>query len=111
MSRGQVGPITVKFRESSGRLATYILRVASEDGRAVVDREVLRYRRGRRSGRPWHFVDFSRGRGTAIANESAYGKEGAVEERDEFEMDDPSTWRSRGSVSSEGSAWSRSSGA
>ena len=92
VSRGEAGPvaITVKFRESSGRLATYILRIASDGGRAVVDREVLRYRRGRGSGRPWHFVDFSRGRGAAITNESAYGEEGTVEQREEFELDDPS---------------------
>ena len=92
VSRGQQGPvgITVKFRESSGRLATYILHVTSEQGRVVVDREVLRYRRGRGSGRPWHFVDFSRGSGTAITNESVYGEEGAEEQREEFKLDEPS---------------------
>ncbi len=92
VSRGERGPVclTVKFRESTGRLATYMLRIASDNGRPVVDREVLRYRRGRGAGRPWHFVDFSRGRGAAITNESAYGEEGTVEEREEFELDDPS---------------------
>lgn len=92
VSRGQRGPIaiTVKFRESTGRLATYMLHIATRDGQVVVDREVLRYRRGRGSGRPWHFVDFSRGSGAAITNESAYGEEGTVEEREEFELDDPS---------------------
>ncbi len=92
VSRGERGPvgITVKFRESGGRLATYILRVASDQGRAVVDREVLRYRRGIGAGRPWHFVDFSRGSGTAITNESVYGERGAVEQREEFELNDPS---------------------
>ena len=92
VSRGQQGPvgITVKFRESSGRLATYVLHVTSEQGRVVVDREVLRYRRGRGAGRPWHFVDFSRGSGTAITNESVYGEEGAEEQREEFKLDEPS---------------------
>ena len=91
-SRGEKGPvgITVKFRESGGRLASYILEVACDENRVVVAREVLRYRRGKGSGRPWHFVDFSRGRGTAITNESVYGQEGAVEEREEYELDDPS---------------------
>ena len=59
------------------------------DGRPVVVHEVLRYRRGQGSGRPWNFVDFSRGRGKAITNESVYGEAGAVEEREEFELDDP----------------------
>ncbi len=93
VSRGEDGPvgITVKFRESTGRLATYVLDVASADGDGVVvDREVLRYRRGAGGGRPWHFVDFSRGTGTAITNESVYGERDAVEQREEFKLDDPS---------------------
>ena len=91
VSRGGRGPIgiTIKFRESGGRLATYILEIGAHGGRAVVDREVLRYRRGQGPGRPWHFVNFSRGRGTAITNESVYGEAGAVEQREEFELDDP----------------------
>ena len=77
VSRGQAGPIeiTVKFRESGGRLATYQLKINQDDGRVVVEREVLSYRRGQ-YGRPWHFVDFSRGEGKAITNESMYGTEG-----------------------------------
>ena len=91
VSRGRRGPIgiTIKFRESGGRLASYILEIGKDGRRAVVEREVLRYRRGQGSGRPWHFVDFSRGRGTAITNESVYGEAGAVEQREEFELDDP----------------------
>ena len=91
VSRGKRGPIaiTVKFRESGGRLATYMLEIAADDSRVVVGREVLRYRRGQGSGHPWHFVDFSNGKGTAITNESVYGT-GADEEREEYELDDPS---------------------
>lgn len=93
VSRGVEGPIgiTVKFRESGGRLATYRIEVGVSDGRVVVDREVLSYRRGR-YGRPWHFMDFSQGfgRARAITNESVYGEEGAVEEREEYVLGDPS---------------------
>lgn len=92
VSRGQEGPIriAVKFRESGGRLATYRLEVSVRNGgRVVVDREVLSYRRGQ-YGRPWHFVDFRQGSGRAITNESVYGTEGAVEEREEYELEDPS---------------------
>ena len=91
VSRGQDGPIgiTIKFREKGGRLATYVLQVAEDVGRVVVQREILRYRRGQ-YGKPWHFVDFSRGTGTAITNESVYGQKGVVEEREEYELDDPS---------------------
>lgn len=91
VSRGQSGPIeiTVKFRETSGRLATYHLEIGLDGSRPVVEREILKFRRGRR-GQPWHFVDFSRGKGTAITNESVYGEEGAVEQREEKELEDPS---------------------
>ena len=91
VSRNTAGPIelTIKFRESGGRLVTYQLVIGSEQGRAVVEREVLRYRRGQR-GQPWRFVDFSKGVGTAITNESAYGQEDAKEERADYALDDPS---------------------
>lgn len=97
VSRGESGPIgiTVKFRETGGRLATYQLDIANEQGRPVVEREVLKFRRGQ-YGKPWHFVDFSRGRGTAITNESAYGQEGVVEERKEHVLDDPSVLAIKG---------------
>ena len=97
VSRGQTGPIAivVKFRESGGRLATYQLEIAEDAGRPVVHREVLKYTRGR-GGKPWHFVDFSRGRGSAITNESAYGQEGVKEERKEHVLDDPSVLAIKG---------------
>lgn len=90
VSRGEEGPISIgiKFRETGGRLATYELAVATEGGSVVVDREVLKFRRGQR-GQPWHFVDFSRGKGTAITNEAMYGKPGAKSERKEYVLDEP----------------------
>ncbi len=97
VSRGESGPIaiTIKFRESSGRLATYQLEISEDAGRPVVQREVLKFRRGQ-YGQPWHFVDFSCGRGVAITNESAYGQEGAEAERKEHVLDDPSVLAIKG---------------
>jgi predicted ATPase len=97
VSRGESGPIsiTVKFRESGGRLATYQLEIAEDAGRPVVHREVLKFRRGQ-YGQPWHFVDFSRGRGAAITNEAAYGQEGVEAERKEHVLDDPSVLAIKG---------------
>ena len=91
VSRDSTGPIaiTVRFRESEGRLVTYQLVIAADAGRVVVEREFLRYRRGQR-GQPWNFVDFRRGAGKAITNESAYGQEGAIAVREDYELDDPS---------------------
>lgn len=97
VSRGESGPIgiIIKFRESGGRLATYQLEIANDGGRPLVEREILRFRRGQ-YGKPWHFVDFSRGRGTAITNEPEYGQEGAIEERKEHVLDDPSVLAIKG---------------
>lgn len=89
-TRGQSGPValTLKLRESGGRLATYRVEVAESDGRVVIRNEVLRCRRGSR-GRPCRFLDFSNGSGSAVINESAYRREGVEEERREFRLDDP----------------------
>lgn len=91
VSRGHTGPIeiAIKFRESQGRLATYVLSVGLDDSnRTVVDREVLRYRRGQH-GKPWRFVDFRRGSGAAITNEAAYGHEGVQQEREKYTLESP----------------------
>lgn len=72
-SRGSTGNIEIelKFREADDRpLITYYLEIGEENGRAVVARELLKYRRGS-SGQPWHFLDFRCGKGEAIINELA----------------------------------------
>ena len=61
----------------------------------MVHRELLKFRRGQ-FGQPWHFVDFSRGRGVAITNEAAYGQEGVEAERKEHVLDDPSVLAIKG---------------
>ncbi|MDQ4222235.1 AAA family ATPase, partial [Pseudomonas aeruginosa] len=54
--------LTLQFRlEITGkdRLVSYLLKIApGADGRPVVEREVLRYKRGRH-GKPYHFLDFT----------------------------------------------------
>ena len=70
-SRNSKGPIEIelKFRaRPDNPLTTYFLQINEKQGRALVEREILRYRRGS-SGQPWHFLDFSKGRGTAVTNE------------------------------------------
>jgi predicted ATPase len=62
--------IEIKFRENpTAPLITYFLQINEKDGKAIVEREILKYRRGRSSGQPWHFLDFSNGRGDAVINE------------------------------------------
>lgn len=61
--------IEIKFRENDASpLITYFLSISEHNGRPVVAREVLKYRRGS-GGQPWHFLDFAHGEGTAVTNE------------------------------------------
>ena len=73
-SRDTNGPIEIEIKLrtvlSSGRsqLITYELHIDESNGRPIVAREILKYRRGSR-GQPWHFLDFSHGIGEAVTNE------------------------------------------
>ena len=70
-SRGSQGPIEIElqFRQLPDKpLVTYFLSIDEEKGRIVVEREILKYRRGSK-GKPWHFLDFSKGSGYAVTNE------------------------------------------
>ncbi len=90
VSRGESGPvgITIKFRESTGRLATYVLEIDEQDGHPVVGREVLSARK--------HYLDFSRGKGTAITDDPPEGKGSDAEDRERLVLDDPSTLAIKG---------------
>lgn len=92
VSRDQQGPIEfeIKFRPEPGEpLVTYELHIGLDGhGLPVVSREILKYRRGQQ-GAPWHFLDFSNGSGTAIVNESEYGRLGVKEESEEQKLDSP----------------------
>lgn len=70
-SRNSSSPIIIelKFRDKpSDPLITYFLQINEKNGRGFVEREILKYRRGR-TGQPWHFLDFENGTGTAVTNE------------------------------------------
>ncbi len=88
-SRSHEGPIEIeiKFRENPQKpLITYTLKINEEKGKAYVEREILKYRRGSK-GLPWHFLDFSRGAGTAIISELEYQIDDDTEvERDEQKL-------------------------
>lgn len=84
----------IKFRnfeqDEKSPLATYQLKIGFNSGKVFVEKEVLKYRRGR-SGQHWHFLDYSRGNGSAITNEQDYEvKAGnAKEEREEQALGAP----------------------
>jgi predicted ATPase len=72
-SRDSDGPIEIeiKFRVAPKEpLITYELHIDEENGRPIVKKEVLKYRRlGQQYGQPWRFLDFANGSGTAVTNE------------------------------------------
>jgi predicted ATPase len=55
------------------RLVTYSLEIGERAGMPVVQREILRYKRGR-YGSPFRFLDFTNGEGFAITNEEEFNK-------------------------------------
>lgn len=73
-SRNSSGPIEIEIKlratlaDGRSRLITYELHIDDPEGRPVVTKEVLQYRRGSR-GQPWKFLDFSMGTGEAVTNE------------------------------------------
>ncbi|CAC9596538.1 hypothetical protein BPUTSESOX_186 [uncultured Gammaproteobacteria bacterium] len=74
ISRGCSGKIEfeIKFRAKEGAknnpIITYFLSLSQKNSKAIVDKEILKYRRGSK-GTPWHFLEFSNGQGYAVTNE------------------------------------------
>jgi predicted ATPase len=60
------------------RLVTYSLQIGEVADLPVVLREILRYKRDR-YGKPYHFLDFSRGEGYAITNEEEFKSDEELE--------------------------------
>lgn len=90
-SRGSEGPIEIelKFRENEkSPLVTYTLVINEEDGKPIIEKEILQYRRGSK-GQPWRFLDFSRGKGQAVINEPDKVTERTELKREEHELKSP----------------------
>lgn len=83
--------LSLQFRlEISGaqRLVSYLLEISLENNKPIVSREILRYKRGS-YGSPYHFLDFTRGKGYAILNEDDFNKKDSELEREEESLDSP----------------------
>lgn len=68
--------IEIQYRmliNGAERLVTYSLEITEQNGAPVVQRELLRYKRGR-YGSPFHFLDFAAGEGYAVVNEEDFNK-------------------------------------
>ncbi|MBF0169780.1 MAG: AAA family ATPase [Nitrospinae bacterium] len=97
-SRNAEGPIEIeiKFRQtSSAPRVTYQLSIDEVDGSPVVEKELLKYRRGSK-GQPWHFLDFSRGRGVAVVNEPDQVEDQTELKRENQSLKSPDTLALKG---------------
>jgi predicted ATPase len=70
------------------RLVTYLLEIGVVQNRPVVQREVLRYKRGR-YGKPYHYLDFSMGEGQVVMNEELFDEEEKALVREAKKLDGP----------------------
>ncbi|MCY3777518.1 MAG: AAA family ATPase [Candidatus Aminicenantes bacterium] len=78
--------IELKFRlwiAEKERLVTYRLEIGLENRRPLVR---LRYKRGRYD-KPFHFIDFSHGKGAAVSNEEDFDKPDTLLTREEQSVD------------------------
>jgi predicted ATPase len=83
--------IEIKFKlniAGRDRLVTYQVEIGQRDGRPIVRREILRYKRGRH-GSPFHFIDFRNGSGTAVSNEEDFNKPDEELDREEQTLSSP----------------------
>lgn len=98
-SRNSSGPIEfiIKFRnpDVSGEkqpLVTYELSIDVKQGTTipVITKELLKYRRGQ-TGKPFNFLDFKEGEGSAITNEEQFesDKQKFKDEREYQKLDSP----------------------
>lgn len=93
VSRGQQGNIEIELQfrlaiANKERLVTYRLEIGEQKGKPIIEREILRYKRGE-YGSPYHFLDFSRGKGYAILNEEDFDKPDEALDREEQTLGAP----------------------
>lgn len=90
--------IELQFRMDIGgksRLITYRLELREFKGLPVIEREILRYKRGA-YGAPFRFLDFKRGKGWAINNEEDFTKKDTELKREEQTLSSPDTLAIKG---------------
>ena len=90
-TRGEDGPIEIelKFRlkiVNRERLVTYGMLIDEENGSPLIEREYLRYKRGK-FGHPFNFLNFRRGKGRAVTNEQDFNVPDTKLTREEQKLD------------------------
>jgi predicted ATPase len=97
-SESELIEIELQFRmdiSGKSRLVTYRLELKSVKGLPVIEREILRYKRGP-YGAPFRFLDFHRGMGYAITNEDDSTKLDTELDREQQTLSSPDTLAIKG---------------
>lgn len=71
-TRGQDGPVIIEIQykeRPNQRRITYHLAIDEERGKVYVKEEWLQWSRGQGAGRPFRFLDYQRGQGSAVSGE------------------------------------------
>lgn len=95
VSRGESGPISmlIEFREERGNPATYLLQIAQENGRPIVEHEMLAVVDRSRDPKSLRVVNVMKGRGAAMFPD---GKSGSGMASEPVELKDPSALAVKG---------------
>lgn len=91
-SRDQDGPISIEIKFRTGKdepLVTYSIEIdLNTTNDPIVKKEILQYRRGSK-GKPWKMLDFSDGKGKAIAGDPINEEEVKKADREEQTLESP----------------------
>jgi len=89
-SRKATGDISILFKykpEPNHPLCTYELQIGLDGNKnPVINKEKLSYRRGAGIGKPWDFINFSKGKGQAITNEGTLKEDISSAKREKFSL-------------------------
>jgi predicted ATPase len=80
-TRGSDGPIVIeiKYKETNYPIITYRLAVDERNGAPFVQEESLKWRRGKKYGAPFSFLDYREGIGRAISGENPDDEDQRIE--------------------------------
>lgn len=90
-SRNSTGAIAIelKFRtDDKSPLVTYLLEINEQDGKPIIEREILQYQR-ERTNQNWRLLDFSQGKGVAVINQPEQNTDINELSREEYTLKSP----------------------
>ena len=90
-SRNSTGAIAIELKlrtDDRSPLVTYFLEINEQDGKPIIEKEILQYQRDRTS-QNWRLLDFSQGKGLAVINEPDKNTDIKDLSREEYTLKSP----------------------